>query len=150
MALEEGFATIRPRALLWRSSLAVPASKEVPCVLSGSSPWPRWSLSPPAQFSSSSALAAQTPEPDPTVVTRLVAEPAELSLRVGETVPLSVTAYDAAGAVVDIPIRVSAPRRAMRIRDGNLEAFEAGQYDVRAMVVMPASGAPVAELTIPW
>ena len=102
-----------------------------------------------AQLSSSAVLAAQTPEPDPTTVTRLEAEPTELSLRVGDVVPLTVTAYDAAGAVVDIPIRVSAPRRAMRIRDGNLEAFEAGQYDVRAMVVMPASGAPVAQLTIP-
>ena len=95
------------------------------------------------------AAVAQAPEPDPLAVTRLVAEPAELSLRVGETTPLSVTAYDATGAVVNIPIRVSAPRRALRIRDGNIEAFEAGQYDVRAMVVMPASGAPVAQLTIP-
>ena len=100
-------------------------------------------------FASAVALAAQTPEPDPSVVTRLVAEPAELSLRVGEAAPLSVTAYDAAGAVVDIPVRVSAPRRALRIRDGNIEAFEAGQFDVRAMVVMPASGAPVAQLVIP-
>ena len=105
-------------------------------------------LAAPA-LSSAAALVAQTPEPDPTVVTRLEADPTELSLRVGDVVPLVVTAYDAAGAAVDIPIRVSAPRRALRIRDGNLEAFEAGQYDVRAMVVMPASGAPVAQLTIP-
>ncbi len=101
---------------------------------------------PPAMFG---PAAAQTPEPDPATVVRLEAQPAELSLRVGDVVPLTVTAYDAGGTVVDIPVRVSAPRRALRVRDGNIEAFEAGQFDVRAMVVMPASGAPVAELTIP-
>ena len=105
-------------------------------------------LAAPA-LSTAVKLAAQTPEPDPSIVTRLVAEPAELSLRVGETAPLSVTAYDAAGAVVDIPIRVSAPRRALRVRDGAVEAFEAGQYELQAMVVMPASGAPVARIAVP-
>ena len=79
-----------------------------------------------AVFLPSDKATAQIPEPDPTVVTRLVAEPDELSLRVGDVVPLRVTAYDAAGAVVNIPIRVSAPRRALRIRGGNIEAFQAG------------------------
>ena len=102
-----------------------------------------------AALFSAVALAAQTPEADPSVVTRLTAEPAELSLRVGDVVPLTVTAYDASGAVVDIPIRVSGPRRVLRIRDGSVEAYVAGQYEVQAMVVMPASGAPVAQLTIP-
>lgn len=94
-------------------------------------------------------LAAQAQEPDPSTVTRLVASPAELALRVGESVPLTVSALDARGTVVDIPIRVSAPRRALRIVDGAVEALAAGEYELRAMVVMPGSGSPVTELTVP-
>ena len=94
-------------------------------------------------------VAAQAPEPDASTVSRLVARPAELSLRVGESAPLTVSALDARGAVVDIPIRVSAPRQALRILDGNVEALAAGEYELRAMVVMPGSGSPVAELTVP-
>ena len=44
-------------------------------------------------------------------VTRLVAEPASLTVQAGQTVPLRVTAYDAQGNVVaDAPMRVSGPR----------------------------------------
>ncbi len=98
-------------------------------------------------FFPAAELAAQAG--DPSLVVRLVAEPAELSLRVGETAPLSVTAYDADGEVVDLPVRVSAPRRALRVRAGRVEALEAGRHELQAMVVTPASGTPVARIAVP-
>src|SRR5688572_24798828 len=62
------------------------------------------------------------------VVTRLVAEPASLTLRAGSAAPLSVTAYDAGGRIVDpVNLRVTAPRGALTVRDGAVRARQAGR-----------------------
>jgi len=75
------------------------------------------------------------------VVARLVAEPASVTLRVGESVPLAITAYDAAGAPVpDALIRVNMPRRSASWTNGTLTAFRAGTFVATAVV---AGGAPV-------
>lgn len=56
------------------------------------------------------ALAAQA-----VPVTRLVVEPATVSVQAGQVAPVRVTAYDAQGLVVaDPPIRVSGARGACR------------------------------------
>ncbi len=66
-------------------------------------------------------------------VTRLVAEPARLALKAGESAPLKVTAYDKDGKVVaDAAIRVAGPRDAVRYADGMLRALRAGSHTVVA------------------
>ncbi len=93
-----------------------------------------------------SGQAAQTPVPP---VARLVAEPASLSVRTGETVSLKVTAYDAAGR--EIPgaiVRVNLPRTVGVYTDGQLTAFRAGSFTVTAVAAGPM-GAPPVTLEIP-
>jgi hypothetical protein len=82
---------------------------------------------------------------------RLAARPSALRLRVGETASLVVTAYDAAGDAVEVPIRVTGPRRAMRIRQGTLEALTAGSYDVVASAAAPGGTLTLTvPVTIEW
>ena len=85
-------------------------------------------------------------------IARLVAEPATLTLRAGETRPLAVTAYDAAGrAIADPQLRVSGPRSALYVADGQVKGLTAGKFEV---VVTPAAnrldpGATPLSLTVP-
>jgi len=66
-------------------------------------------------------------------VVKLVAEPARLTLRAGESVALKVTALDAQGKVVpDAELRISGPRGAIQYGDGTLRALKAGSYTVVA------------------
>ncbi|MFP5355856.1 MAG: Ig-like domain-containing protein [Gemmatimonadota bacterium] len=66
-------------------------------------------------------------------VVKLVAEPARVTLKAGETVPLKVTAYDAQGKeVLDAMVRVAGPREAVRYSDGKLTALRAGSHKVVA------------------
>ena len=66
-------------------------------------------------------------------VVKVVAEPARITMKAGESVALKVTAYDSAGKVVaDAPLRVSGPREAVRYADGRLTALRAGSYTVVA------------------
>lgn len=66
-------------------------------------------------------------------VARLVAEPARLTLKAGESAPLKVTAYDKDGKVLaDAAIRVTGPRDAVRYADGVLRALRAGSHTVVA------------------
>jgi hypothetical protein len=82
--------------------------------------------------SPSARLAAQ----DPGV--RLVAEPAEVSLVVGMQIALSVRAVDASGDSVDMDIRFAAPRSAIRYRNGVLQSYQAGNFEIVATGVLPA------------
>ena len=79
-------------------------------------------------------------------VARLVAEPARLTLKAGQTTPFKVTAYDAQGKVIpDAQIRVSGPRMALSFGDGQVTARRAGSY----MAVATSFSSPdVAPITL--
>lgn len=81
---------------------------------------------------------------------RLVAEPANATLQVGAELPISVRVVDAAGETVKMAVRFAAPRTVLRYRNGMLQAFRAGEFEIIATAVMPAgaSNGP-APLTIP-
>ncbi|MBC7844382.1 MAG: Ig-like domain-containing protein [Gemmatimonadaceae bacterium] len=79
-------------------------------------------------------------------VTRLVAEPARLTLKAGESAALKITAYDSAGKVVaDAPLRVGGPRESVRYADGRLTALRAGSYVV---VATAFTGRGIAAVTL--
>jgi hypothetical protein len=100
-------------------------------------------LSAQGQAGQAAGQAAATP------VAKLVAEPASLSLRTGESVALKVTAYDAAGKVIpDALVRVNLPRTAGTYTDGKVTAFRAGTFTATA-VAAGAAGAPPVTLEIP-
>ena len=66
-------------------------------------------------------------------VVKLVAEPARVTMKAGESIALKVTAYDAQGKVVaDAPLRVGGPRGAVQYADGTLKALKAGSFTVVA------------------
>ena len=91
------------------------------------------------------AAAQQTATP----VARLVAEPASLTLRAGETVDLKITAYDAAGnPLPEAAVRVNVPRRSGAYSDGKLTGFAAGSFVVTALAP-GAMGAPPVTVEIP-
>jgi hypothetical protein len=82
-------------------------------------------------------------------VTRLVAEPARLTLKAGESAPLKVTAYDKDGKVVtDAAVRVAGPRDAVRYVDGMLRALRAGSHTVVA-TAFSGRGIDAVTLEIP-
>ncbi|MEP6691570.1 MAG: Ig-like domain-containing protein [Gemmatimonadaceae bacterium] len=89
-------------------------------------------------------LAAQQP-----AVTRLVAEPASLTLKAGDEAPIKVTAYDAQGrVVVGAAVRLVAQRSGLMFTEGKVKAIRAGKYEAIA-----SSGSTLANgavtLTIP-
>ncbi len=68
-------------------------------------------------------LVAQAP------VARLVAEPARITIRAGESQPYKITAYDAQGRVItDATVRVGGPRAAVAFSNGEVRAFKAGSF----------------------
>ena len=80
--------------------------------------------------------SAQTPTVAGTqqaTIARLVASPATLTLQTGQTVDLTITAYDSSGAVIpDANVRVTAPRRQARYSEGKLTAIGIGRFNVTA------------------
>ena len=85
-----------------------------------------------ALLCSSTALAQQ---PADSAVARIVVEPANISLTAGETVQVSVKAYNAAGQQITNPrIRISAPRSALFFSPATseLKAVNAGRYELVA------------------
>jgi hypothetical protein len=67
------------------------------------------------------------------VIAKLVAEPAAVTLRTGDSVRVTVRAYDAQGREVrDATIRVFGARRAVAYNDGMVRAFQAGQHTLMA------------------
>jgi len=82
-------------------------------------------------------------------IAKLVAEPGSISLRAGESVPLKITAYDAAGKPIpDAAVRVNLPRNAGTFTDGKVTAFRAGTF-VATAVAAGAPGAPPVQVEIP-
>ncbi|HEX4936774.1 MAG TPA: Ig-like domain-containing protein, partial [Gemmatimonadaceae bacterium] len=82
-------------------------------------------------------------------VVKIVAEPARLTLKAGETVPLKVTALDKDGKEVsDAMVRVGGPRDAVRYADGQLTALRAGSFTVVASAFL-GRGIEAITLDIP-
>ena len=81
---------------------------------------------------------------------RIVAEPESVTLQVGTTLPIAVRVIDADGSPVELALRFAAPRDALRFRDGVLQPYRAGAFEIIATAVMPAgaTGGP-APLRIP-
>lgn len=92
-------------------------------------------------------LAAQQPSATP--IARLSAEPGTLTLEVGQSVPVKLTAFDAEGREITNPaVRVSAPRNAIRITRTGVTGLAAGSYEIVITAATPSGNAPVT-LTIP-
>ena len=71
-------------------------------------------------------------------VVKLVAEPAALTLRAGDSARVVVKALDAQGREVrDATIRVFAGRRAVAYSDGMVHAFQAGKHSLVAVAERP-------------
>ena len=98
------------------------------------------------------ALAQQPVPAAP--VTRLVAEPARLTMQAGDSIPFKLTAYDAQGNVVpNPPVRVGGPRRVIQFGDGFVRAFEAGTFNATASAFGAPGAAPLTleiPVTITW
>lgn len=102
------------------------------------------------------AAAAAVPGPGlaqdqapPTAIARIVPEPATISVEVGQSTPVTMTAYDAQGNVVAEPaIRASAPRRALRLTRSSVTGLAAGEFEIVLSAVNSAGTSPVS-VTIP-
>lgn len=101
---------------------------------------------PAPELGAQQAQGRPTPAANP-VVARLVAEPAKVNLKAGDSIPFKVTAYDAQGNVIpDAPVRVGGPRRAIFVGDGKMKALRAGTFTA---VATAFGGANPVTLEIP-
>jgi len=71
---------------------------------------------------------------------RLEARPSSLSLIQGEEALLEVVALDAAGGVLDVPLRVVAPRDALAVRGDRIAGLQAGNFEVVVTTVEDPDG----------
>ena len=67
---------------------------------------------------------------------RIVAEPEAIDVSVGASTPLSVAVVDEAGKLVDIAVRLAAPRRVMTVRNGRVQGLAAGEFEIVATAVL--------------
>jgi len=106
--------------------------------------------------SAASSLAAQE-QPGPrtdTAVARIVVEPMSLTVKAGDLVPITVTAFDAQGNELrNARVRVSGPRAAVTVSNGQVKGLRAGRFEI----VASAAGAPGAQpvivrvpITVTW
>jgi hypothetical protein len=97
-------------------------------------------------------VSAQIPQSS-RVVARLTAEPSQLRMRVGDSVRITVKAFDAQGQeITDATIRVFGARRAVGYQEGMVRAFQAGTFTLTAGAA-GASGMPVTleiPVTVTW
>ena len=96
-------------------------------------------------------LGAQQPPAQPQrTVTRLVAEPARVNLKVGDSTQFKVTAYDAQGQVIpDAAVRVGGPRMAVFFGDGFVKGLRAGSFRATATAASAMPGVTPVTLEIP-
>jgi hypothetical protein len=88
------------------------------------------------------SVTAQAPAP----VAKLVAEPAAITIKAGQTLPFRVRAYDASGKEIKgAAFRVMAGNRAVRFTDSTVTVTSAGKFDATAM----AQGANGTAVTLP-
>jgi hypothetical protein len=101
-----------------------------------------------ASASLAAPLAAQDPQPPK--VAKLSAEPARITIKAGQTLPLKITAYDAEGREIpDAQIRVSGPRGAISYTDGQIKASRAGSFTAVATSFTGNRQEPPVTLEIP-
>ena len=68
-----------------------------------------------------------------TAVARVVVEPASITMKAGEVLPIKVTAYDDKGNVLRAArVRVSGPRTSLAVTDTLVKALRAGRYELVA------------------
>lgn len=102
------------------------------------------------------SLAAQQPTRADSIpqVAKLVAEPASLALKAGETVTLKITAFDAQGKEIPTPrVRLGAPRTALAISGNLVKALKAGSYNLMATAWAGGDATPVIlriPVTVAW
>jgi len=68
---------------------------------------------------------------------RLVPEPAEIRVEVGQSVPLQVQAYDMDGNRVELDLTFSAPRTGLHVGSGLVTGREVGEYRIHVAIVTP-------------
>ncbi len=68
---------------------------------------------------------------------RLVPEPAEVVVEVGETTPLEVRSYDMDGNPVELDLSFSAPRTGLHVRDGQVLGRQVGEYRIHVAIITP-------------
>lgn len=87
---------------------------------------------------------------DAAQVTRLVPSVDRIVVTLGERVAFSVTAVDASGSTVDVPLRVVGPRNSVRVGDGFVEGLAQGEFEIIATLVVSArSGVTPMSLNVP-
>ncbi len=92
------------------------------------------------------ALRAQATAP----VTRLVAEPASVTVQAGQMVPVKLTAYDAQGAVVENPsIRASGARGGIQLTRDGVKGIRAGSYQIVLSTVPADTSVAVVTIAVP-
>jgi hypothetical protein len=86
------------------------------------------------------------------VVAKLVAEPQTLVVKAGQTVPLTIRAYDAQGReIANPPLRVSGPRGAVVVSNGTVKGVRAGRYDLVASTSRTADAVVLRiPITVTW
>jgi hypothetical protein len=83
-------------------------------------------------------------------VTRLVVQPATIEMAAGETVPVTITAYDAQGGVVaEPPLRVSGARSGLALSRDGVKGLRAGTYEIVVTTVPADSTVRPVSLTVP-
>jgi len=93
--------------------------------------------------------AQQVTQPEPAVA-KLVAEPAKLNLKVGDSVAFKITAYDAKGVVLpDAGVRVGGPRTAVYFGEGFARALRAGSFTATATAGVGFGATTPVTLDIP-
>ena len=70
-------------------------------------------------------------------VVRLVAEPAQVTVRVGQTVPFKVTALDQAGKPVKAQLRMGGARGGISVSEDGITGVGAGEFEVMVSVILP-------------
>ncbi|MEQ9400740.1 MAG: Ig-like domain-containing protein [Longimicrobiales bacterium] len=86
-------------------------------------------------------------------VARIQAEPARVTLAAGASASFAVRAYDAAGRLVDVPLRMAGPRQGLRLSDGTVTGLEAGEYEIFVSSIAGPEGEPVVlriPVTVTW
>ncbi len=92
------------------------------------------------------ALRAQATAP----VTRLVAEPASVTVQAGQMAPVKLTAYDAQGAVVENPpIRASGARGGIQLTRDGVKGIRAGSYQIVLSTVPADTSVAVVTIAVP-
>ncbi|GMV23705.1 MAG: hypothetical protein AMXMBFR57_36540 [Acidimicrobiia bacterium] len=110
-----------------------------------------WAVAALAALPAARVLADQAAQAQaPTVaVAKVTTEPARIRMQLGQTTPLVVKALDAAGReVANAVVRVNMPRRSAAWADGQVTAFQVGEFTA-TIVATGAAGTPPVTVEIP-